>query len=132
MLSRRRRLRRDHVVVRHGRQCPRAGRAGLKLLSQEHRRSVRSSYIRGGGDDALKALTTALEIFRALAADAKGVDQGVAEACKHWVRHLDKMLQDVKTEVAALSKRMGDTQHHKITEVVDLPHAKAVAADREA
>ena len=83
-------------------------------------------------DDALKALTTALEIFRALAADAKGVDQGVAEACKHWDRHLDKMLQDVKTEVAALSKRMGATQPHKITEVVDLPHAKAVAAAREA
>ena len=83
-------------------------------------------------DDATKALTTAREIFQALSLDAKGVDQGVVTACKGWERHLDKMLQDVKDEVSALTQRMGDNGRPKIKEVVDLPHAEAVVAAKEA
>ena len=84
------------------------------------------------GDDATKALTTAREIFQAVALDAKGVDQGVVTACKGWERHLDKMLQDITDEVSAVVKRMGDNGIPKIKENVNAPHAKAVIAAKQA
>jgi len=83
-------------------------------------------------DDAIKALTTAREIFQALALDAKGVDQGVVTACKGWERHLDKMLQDVTDEVSAVVKRMGDNGISKVRDNVNAPHAEAVVAAKEA
>jgi hypothetical protein len=83
-------------------------------------------------DDAIKALTTAREIFQALSQDAKGVDKGVVTACTGWGSHLDKMLQDVKDEVSALTQRMGDNGRPKVKEMVDLPHAEAVLAAKEA
>jgi hypothetical protein len=83
-------------------------------------------------DDATKALTTAREIFQALSLDARGVDKGVVTACTGWGAHLDKMLQDVKDEVSALTKRMGDSGGPKIKEHVDLPHTEAVLAAKGA
>ena len=81
-------------------------------------------------DDATKALTTAREIFQALALDAKGVDRGVVTACTGWGSHLDKMLQEVKDEVGALTKRMGGNGRPKITESVDAALTKSVIAAR--
>jgi hypothetical protein len=83
-------------------------------------------------DDATRALTTAREIFQALSSDAKGVDQGVVTACKGWERHLDQMLQDVRDEVASLTKRMGDSGRPKIEESVDIPLSEAVLAAKKA
>jgi len=83
-------------------------------------------------DDATRALTRAREIFQALSLDAKGVDRGVVAACTGWSSHLDKMLQDVKDEVSALTQRMGDNGRPKITENVDLPRAEAVVAAKQA
>lgn len=83
-------------------------------------------------DDATKALARAREIFQALSSDAVGVDNGLVTACTGWGRHLDKMLQDIKDEVSAVTKRMGDTGHPKIKENVDLPHTEAVIAAKEA
>ena len=83
-------------------------------------------------DDAIKALTTARDIFQALASDAKGVDQGVVTACKGWERHLDKMLQDISDEVSAVVKRMGDNGLPKAKENVNVPLLADVLAARVA
>ena len=80
-------------------------------------------------DDVMKHLTTAREIFQALSLDAKGVDKGVVTACTGWGSHLDKILQEVKDEVATMTKRMGGGNGGsttKIKEHVDAPHAAAV------
>jgi len=83
-------------------------------------------------DNAIKALTTARDIFQALASDAKGVDQGVVAACKGWERHLDKMLQDITDEVSAVVKRMGDNGLPKAKENVNVPLLADVLAARDA
>ncbi len=81
--------------------------------------------------DVTKALGTARDIFRALTSDAKGLDLGLVTACTGWGTHLDKMMQDVEDEGAAVAKRMGANGRSEVTESVNEPHIKAVVAARD-
>ena len=81
--------------------------------------------------DVTKALGTAREIFRALTSDAKGLDPGLVTSCTGWGTHLDKMMQDVEDEGAAVAKRMGDNGRPRITESVDTDHAETVVEAKD-
>ena len=82
-------------------------------------------------EDATEALVTARDIFQALSLDAKGLDNGLVTACNGWSNQLDIMLDNVKKEVDAVAKRMGDNGKSPITVNVDHALASEVSEARE-